>query len=243
MLSSDLLADRDLVLSALAWWREAGLDTLVEDHPRDWLARPVPAAPTQAAAAAAAPAPVPEPALPDTLDGLLAWLRDSADAPEAGWGGTRLLPSGDAAADLVVLTDMPETGDAEAGTLIAGELGLLFDRMLTAIGRDRQRIWLAPLTTVRPIGGLPQAAVPRLATIARHQLGLLPARRVLLMGDAPNRALLGAEAARLRGRLHTINLEGRTIDAVATIHPRLLLQRPSLKAEAWKDLQLLMKGL
>lgn len=243
MLSSDLLADRDLVLSALAWWREAGLDTLVEDHPRDWLAKHAPAAATPAAETATTPAKAPEPALPDTIDGLLAWLRDSADAPEAGWGGTRLLPSGNATADLIFLTDMPEAGDAEAGALIAGELGALFDRMLTAIGRDRQNIWLAPLTTVRPIGGLPQAAMPRLTALARHQLGLLPAKRVLLMGDAPNRALLGAEAARLRGRLHTINLEGRTIEAVATIHPRLLLQRPTLKAEAWKDLQLLMKGL
>lgn len=243
MLSPDLLADRELVLSALAWWREAGLDTLVEDRPRDWLTKPAPANPAPQDRTIAPAAAAPEIALPDTLDALLAWLRDSADAPEAKWGSVRLLPSGDRGADLVFMTDMPEPDDAEAGTLIAGELGALFDRMLKAIGRDRESVWLAPFTTVRPVGGLPAAAIPALTALARRQLGLLPAKRVLLMGDAPNRALLGAEAARLRGRLHTINLDGCTIEAVATIHPRLLLQRPAWKAEAWKDLQLLMKGL
>lgn len=246
MLSPDLLADREMVLSALAWWRDAGLDTLVEDEPRNWLARPAPAAAPATPATARAPAPAPaapETPLAPTLDAHLAWLADSPDLPEAGWGPTRLLPCGDPASGLMLLTDMPETGDAEAGTLIAGELGELFDRMLKAIGRDRQSIWLAPLSTVRPIGGFPPAALAPLARLARHQIGLVAPRRVLLMGDAPNRALLGSEAAGLRGSLHMINLGDRTIEAVATVHPRLLLQRPAWKAEAWKDLQLLMKGL
>jgi DNA polymerase len=30
---------------------------------------------------------------------------------------------------------------------------------------------------------------------------------------------------------------------VATFHPRLLLEQPAHKAGAWRDLQLLMKGL
>jgi DNA polymerase len=243
MLSPDLLAEREMVLSALAWWRDAGLDTLVEDEPRNWLARPAAVPPAPAPGRPAAPPAAPEAALADTLDAHLAWLRDGADVPEAGWGGPRLLPSGDPGAGLMLLTDMPETGDAEAGMLMSGELGALFDRMLKAIGRDRGSIWLAPFATVRPIGGMPAAAVAPLARLARHQIGLVAPRRVLLMGDAPNRALLGAEAATLRGRTHAVNLGDRTIEAVATLHPRMLLQRPALKAEAWKDLQLLMKGL
>lgn len=240
MLSPDLLAEREMVLSALAWWRDAGLDTLVEDEPRNWLARPLPAAPAAVPGPVAAPA---QPPLADTLDAHVAWLRDSADLPEAGWGAPRLLPAGDPAAALMLVTDMPETGDAAAGSLLSGELGALFDRMLKAIGHDRGSIWLAPFTTVRPIGGMPADALAPLARLALHQIGLVGPRRVLLMGDAPNRALLGAEAATLRGRIHAVNLGDRTIEAVATFHPRMLLQRPAWKAEAWKDLQLLMKGL
>jgi hypothetical protein len=30
---------------------------------------------------------------------------------------------------------------------------------------------------------------------------------------------------------------------VATFHPRFLIEKPAAKAEAWKDLQLLMGGI
>ena len=33
-----------LAASALDWWRDAGVDTLVDDLPRDWFAAPAPAA-------------------------------------------------------------------------------------------------------------------------------------------------------------------------------------------------------
>ncbi|HYZ47828.1 MAG TPA: uracil-DNA glycosylase, partial [Sphingomonas sp.] len=150
------MLDREAAASLIRWWRDAGVDTLVEDAPRDWLARAAerPAAttrPAPAAETAAAPA-----GLPGTLDGLLAWLRDSADAPEARWGRARVLPSGNPQSELMILIDAPEAGDAEAGRLLSGELGALFDRMLAAIKRDRGSVWLASFATIRPLGRVPQ---------------------------------------------------------------------------------------
>ena len=63
------------------------------------------------------------------------------------------------------------------------------------------------------------------------------------MGDTPSRALIGTEVIPARGQLHSLNLGGATIEAVATFLPRLLNEKQSLKAQAWKDLQLLMSGL
>lgn len=74
------------------------------------------------------------------------------------------------------------------------------------------------------------------AEIAIKHIHLVKPRRLLLFGDAPARALLGEPLARARGRVHRI--EG--VRAVATFHPRWLLQRPSDKALAWRDLLLLM---
>lgn len=236
--------------SLLRWWRDAGVDTLVEDAPRDWLARPAqPAAPTVAEPIAQAENPqIPEPtrlpaALPDTLDGLLAWMADSPDAPEAPWGRKRILPTGNRQAELMVLIDTPEPGDAEAGVLLSGEVGVLFDRMLAAIGQDRASIWLAPFATVRSVGRVPADALRRLTEIARHQIALVAPKRLLIMGDVPNRALNGAGWQDARGSLQKINLGAVSVEAVATFHPRLLHERPAYKAQAWKHLQLLMKGL
>jgi DNA polymerase len=169
---------------------------------------------------------------------LLDWLRDSPDVPEARWGRARVLPAGDPQSDLMILFDAPD-----AGELMGGETGALFDKMLAAIGRDRSSIWLAPFATIRPVGRVPQEALRRLTAIARHQIGLVAPKRLLIMGDTPSRALLGTEVIPARGEFHSLNLGAATVEAVATYHPRLLLERPACKAQAWKDLQLLMKGL
>lgn len=238
---------REAAASLIRWWRDAGVDTLVDDAPRNWLVRPVPVAapasqPTRKAESSALPPP--STALPATMEALLAWMRESPDTPEARWGRTRILPAGDAQADLMILTDMPEPGDADAGVLMAGELGALFDKMLAAIGRDRASIWLAPLATIRSPGArVAPEALKRLTQIAHHHIGLVAPKRLLIMGDLPNRALIGPDWQTARGSLQSINLGVAKVDAIATFHPRLLLQRPAFKAQAWKDLQMLMKGL
>ncbi|MFD1611787.1 uracil-DNA glycosylase family protein [Sphingomonas tabacisoli] len=251
--------------SLIRWWRDAGVDTLVDDEPRDWLAtsNPLPTGErvgesdagrgAESARRVSAPLPgrsaaVPLPGgerveLPADLTAFVAWMRESADVPEARWGRTRLLPAGNAQADLMILIDAPDRGDAETGTLLSGSLGALFDKMLGAIGRDRSSIWLASFATVRPVGRVPEDALKRLTAIARHHIGLVAPKRLLIMGDLPSRALLGTEVMQARGELRSLDHGNATVEAVATFHPRLLDERPAFKAQAWKDLQLLMKGL
>lgn len=224
------------MLSALDWWRDAGVDVLVDETPRDWLrARP--------AVTEAPIAPEPEPALPPTIEAFRAWL-DTADVPLAGPPATRLACSGDPASGLMVIADVPEVGDAAAGRLFSGEMGLLFDRMLAAIGRDRASIYLATLATTRtPDGGIDAAGCHALAPIARHHIGLVRPKAVLLLGDCVAQALLGSNVLQARGHLHEINQDGASMACVVTFHPRLLLGRAAAKAAAWQDLRLLLGEL
>ncbi len=117
--------------SALEWWREAGVDMLVDEEPRDWLALPV----LHPAPVAAEPVAT-SAAMPDTLEAFATW-RAGPDAPEAGWSGRRLAAEGDPGAPLWVFTDLPEREDLAEGRLLSGAAGRLFDRMLAAIGRAR----------------------------------------------------------------------------------------------------------
>ncbi len=234
---------RETAASALEWWCEAGVDTLTADLPRDWLSAE--ARPAVASPAVAAPAAAPEamrPPLPDTLEAFLGW-RMGDEAPEASWGEPRIAAAGPAAAGLMVVIDMPEAGDSESGFLMSGATGLLFDRMLAAIGRDRGSIHLAPLANARPpTGQLPREEEPRLAEIARHHLALAAPERVLVLGQAASRALLGTDGMKARNYFHRINHAGGVSALVVSYHPRLLLDRPALKAQAWKDLQMLIGG-
>ncbi|MHC9417302.1 uracil-DNA glycosylase family protein [Sphingomonas citri] len=229
-----------IAASALDWWREAGVDTLVEDAPFDWLAAVETAAPAAfapLAAPTAAPAPAPA-ALPDTREAFATW-RLGEDAPEARWGGVAIAASGPADAELMVFVDCPERDDRE--TLLEGETGRLFDRMLAAIGRSRADTALASVCTRRPTTGrVPRDIADRLGEIARHHVALAAPIRLLAMGDAASRALLAMSVADARGRTHLINhKQGKITHVVATHHPRFLLDRPAAKAETWKDLLML----
>lgn len=230
--------------SALEWWRDAGVDTLVGDDPFDWLAAEEPvavASPAHAAARSAAPAAPAAAALPETVAALLAW-RTGADAPEAAWGVPLVTASGPADADLMILVDCPERDSADS--LLGGAAGRLFDRMLAAIGRSRADVHLASVCAARPVSGrMPRDMEARLGEIARHHAGVAGPARLLVMGDAASRALLSMSVMEARGRLHALNHNGvKKTDVVASFHPRMLLERPGLKAEAWKDLQLLTAG-
>jgi DNA polymerase len=222
-------------LNALGWWQLAGVDTAVEDAPRDWLARP-------SAPQAAAPTPAPEAlALPATLAAMHAFL---ASAPIFGESGTRLAPEGDPASGLMVLIDMPEGEDAEAGQLLAGKTGLLFERMLAAIGRDRGSIYLAAITPARPLGGtLPPDIAAEHARLALLHAALAAPRALLVMGTAASCAILGADLHETRGRLHSVTQGAANFAAVATFHPRFLFRQTARKAGAWRDLRLLAGAL
>lgn len=242
---------RSAAASALEWWHDAGVDTLADESPRDWCAAAAPLPQPERPAAVAAPARVATAPLPTSIAQFAAW-RVGADRPEANWPGVPVAPTGDPAAPIMVLADMPERpehdGDADSGVLLGGVAGRLFDRMLAAIGRTRGDVYLASLCAVRPVAGrVAPECEARLGEVARHHVALAAPRRLLLLGNAPSRALIGADVARVRGGLQAINLESGTIritvEAVASFHPRLLLERPADKGRAWKDLQMLVAGL
>jgi len=232
--------DTAAAASVLQWWADAGVDILIDEAPRDWL-RPKPKDETPANPVPAAPAEA-EPAFPGQLDLFQAWLRDSDSLPFAAPAAPRVCPSGDPASDLMVLVDMPTSEDCTAGALISGDAGRLFDRMLAAIGRTRETIYLAALSCLRsPTGSFTTETAKQCAMLARHQIGLVAPKAVLLFGDAAAKAMLGLSVAQARGRWHEIATHHGAVRALVTISPKQLLDNPRLKRLAWEDLQMLVE--
>ena len=220
-------------LAVLDWWRQSGVDALIDENPRDWLAPARPSSPP--AEAAVAPS-----SLPETLPAFHGWLAD-----RTGPGGTPpILPAGDPAAGLMLLAGMPTNFDTPQTGLFAGAEGRLLDAMLGAIGRDRASTYLASLTAHRLDGGkLGAAALAEIAPLARHHIALAAPRAILLLGDEPSRALLDLPIAAARGRSHKIAVGGITVNVVVTFTPQMLLKRPASKADCWADLRRLLEEL
>lgn len=226
------------VASTLEWWRDAGVDMLVEDDVRDWLARtPPPAAPATAELAVAAPA---VETLPDTLEAFVEWRLSDA-APEAGWHMPRFMPTGPADAEWVLVTDVPEAEDSEM--LMSGPAGRLLDKMLAAIGLSRESVHLLPLAWARPLTGrIAPDDEARLIELARHHLSLLRPQKLFLLGQSASRVLAETNGDSLTNPIRAVNHFGGKTLAVASFHPRFLLERPAAKGEAWKHLLLLSRG-
>jgi uracil-DNA glycosylase len=230
------------VSSLLRWWQEAGVDTLIDEAPMPWMQR---GAATKPKPDAIAPADAPALAdtLPNTVAKLVAWLGDTQNFPVTGLSQRRVSPFGTPGARLMIMTDLPEQDDLTDG-LLSGATGALFDKMLTAIGRDRSQIYCAPLCPARPASGrLDDAGLNYFGEIARHHIRLAAPKRVWLLGQSTSRAVLGTDYAPLPPRLHNINQDGVNVEIVASFHPRLLLQHPKRKAKVWADMQILVEGM
>ena len=228
---------RQTLSSALEWWQDAGVDVLVDEEPRDWLASRTPPAETGPIADAVA---APVEALPAALDAFIAW-RMSGAAPEAAWMTPRVPPMGSPDAEWVIFTDMPEPDDSDA--LLTGPSGRLLDRMLAAIGLSRDAVYLASLAVARPLTGrIPSEQQERLVELARHHLSLLAPRKLLILGQTTSCVLPETSDAAGFNRIHEINHSGAIMRVLATYHPRLLIERPAAKSEVWKHLLPLSRG-
>ena len=228
--------------SMLLWWLDAGVDTIAGEAPRDWLRPKAAPPPAPLETKALAPREAPSEELPGQLDLFQAWLQSSDRLPFASPAAPRICPAGDPASGLMIMIDMPTTEDCAAGTLLSGEIGRLFDRMLAAIGRDRGSIYFAALSCLRSADGrLSGEPEKQCGLLARHHIGLARPKALLLLGDGAAKALLSLPVARARGRWHEVATHSGPVRTVATLSPRQLLGAPAQKAHAWADLQMLIE--
>jgi uracil-DNA glycosylase len=254
------IAAKSLIDSHASWWALAGYDTVIGEEPVDWLAPPAPAptlapppqdnvqrnrpAPDPVAPPPpAAPPPLAPLAIPDEWAAFHNWLAEHPAVPGTRWNQRRILPQGNAGAPLMVFSLCPEIADEEHGALHSGPAGQLLDAMLRAIGMARGDCYLASLALTRPPGGrIDETELTALAPLLWHHLRLARPQRLLIFGTDLARMIAATDVSAARGTKLFINQDGSKVEAVATQHPLLLLDRPARKAAAWDSLKLLAQG-
>jgi len=215
--------------SALRWWLEAGVDTAIQEDPRNWFERQT-AAPDDTDE----PPDAPPEASPDSLEGFQHWLATSPDAPLAS-KSKPVLPVGAEGAEVMLISEPPARDELASGLPIGGESADLMERMLASIGMAGQAYSANLACFHSPGARLSPKQLEQCAAAARKHVALAKPKRLLLLGDAPSRALLGKPLVDARGHVHKI--EG--VRTVATFHPSHLLKRTDHKRLAWQDLLLL----
>jgi DNA polymerase len=244
------LAASKMIESLTGWWELAGVDVAVGEMPVDWLAINAKAEAVESAVVAPAvpnellPAAAAKPAAdwPSDIQALKAIVASGVSLPGNGFGTSFVAPVGPPTCDVMVISDLPDQDELGAGTLGSGATGALLTRMLAAIGIDVANCyWTALATTIPPTAEVPENALKDLAAFVRHQIGLVKPNSLILLGSAACKALLGDELMKARQSLGNFNHDGSNMAVLTTFHPRTLIARPAMKAQAWKDLQMFAK--
>lgn len=239
-----------MIDSYLAWWQDAGAADALGDAPFDWLTAPASVSRSAAVPASVAPAndrpgvtaatgpATAAAAIPTTLAEFDRWWLAEKTLVGGDWAGPRLVATGPANAPLMLLADVPDSDDLRAGHLFAGAAGELLDAMLAAIGLTRDKVRIGALTATRPAGGrIDPALSAALADLAMAHIRLAAPQRLILLGGQASLVLTGDQVNSSTDQ-YKINHPGATLAPYAIHHPRLLLERPSLKRHAWSVLKL-----
>ena len=206
---------------------------------------PAPAAAPVAPVAETIPLYAPEPPVRKPLAGSLQALVQSVqNCQNCGLCSTRknvVFGDGNPNAELMFIGEGPGESEDEQGLPFVGRAGELLTRMIGAMGFDRWNdVYIANIVKCRPPGNRnPEEAEARACLpYLDQQIELVKPKVLVLLGAVPLLYLLN-----MRGimRLHGNWFEYKGIKTLPTFHPAYLLRNPPMKAEAWKDLQVVMR--
>jgi DNA polymerase len=151
--------------------------------------------------------------------------------------------SGNSAAELMFVGEGPGAEEDRQGLPFVGAAGDLLNRIIQAIEKTRDEVYIANVVKCRPPGNRTPALeeANACAPYLDRQIELLAPRIIVALGKTAATRLLATEAslASLRGRVHRY----REIPVIVTYHPAYLLRSLPEKAKAWEDLLLARKTL
>jgi uracil-DNA glycosylase len=143
-------------------------------------------------------------------------------------------------ARLMIIGEAPGRDEDLEGRPFVGRAGQLLDKMLTAIGLDEHQVHITNIVYWRPPGNRTPSPQEALACrpFLERQAQLVNPDVLLLLGGAATKHVLDTEDGimRLRGKWSDVQLGGKLVKTMATLHPAYLLRTPAAKRQVWRDL-------
>jgi uracil-DNA glycosylase len=185
----------------------------------------------------------PEPASSDSAVRLQVIRDEIGDCQRCKLAPTRtniVFGVGNPQAELVFVGEAPGVDEDKQGEPFVGKAGQLLTRMIEAMGKTRQDVYICNVIKCRP----PQNRNPEPDEVQacegflKQQLAVLNPRIIVALGKFAAHALCGEDTpiSRLRGNLRSY----QGIPVMPTYHPAYLLRTPDAKRDAWADLQQVM---
>jgi len=145
--------------------------------------------------------------------------------------------SGHPAAELMFIGEGPGADEDRQGLPFVGAAGELLTRIIQAIEKTRDEVYIANVVKCRPPGNRdPQPdEVAACRGYLDQQIALVRPRVIVALGRVAAQTLLGNDAPIGRMRGQWFRVQG--IPTMVTYHPAALLRNPALKRPTWEDMQ------
>jgi uracil-DNA glycosylase len=144
---------------------------------------------------------------------------------------------GNPKAELMFVGEAPGRDEDEQGLAFVGRAGQLLTKIIEAMGKTREDVFIANVLKCRP----PNNRNPEPDEVAscrpflEEQIRLIAPKVIVTLGTFAAQALLETDESigRLRGRWQT----ARGIRVMPTFHPAFLLRSPERKKDVWEDMK------
>jgi DNA polymerase len=137
---------------------------------------------------------------------------------------------------VAVVGESPGAPDIDSGKPFMGPAGQMLERILGAIGLNRDECYLT--NTVKMISSGDEITPDVLSFFTPYlhrELAVVRPRVIIAFGNTPTRALLRTKKpiSQMRGEFH----DYQGMQLMPTFNPAYLLRDPSKKREVWEDMK------
>jgi uracil-DNA glycosylase family 4 len=178
---------------------------------------------------------------PGSMPDLLSLSRFLDGCPRCKLSKTRtniVFGQGNARAELMFVGEAPGRDEDEQGLAFVGRAGQLLTKIIEAMGKKREDVWIANVLKCRP----PNNRNPEPDEVAscrpflEEQIRLISPKVIVTLGTFAAQALLETDEpiGRMRGRWRSA--QGTRV--MPTFHPAFLLRSPERKKDVWEDMKL-----
>jgi DNA polymerase len=165
-------------------------------------------------------------------------IRDCVKCPLARSRTNFVFGSGSSDADIMFVGEAPGRDEDEQGIPFVGRAGQLLNKMLQAIGLERDEIFIANILKCRPPNNRDPLAEEVLQCEPHliKQIELISPKVIVALGRIAGKVLLKRDNDTLKNLRQTVH-RYNNLPLIVTYHPAALLRNPNWKKEAWQDLK------
>ena len=151
-------------------------------------------------------------------------------------------------AKLLLIGEAPGADEDRVGKPFVGRSGQLLDKMMAAIGYDREQFYICNIIPWRPPGNRTplDSEVAVCLPFLKKQIDLVDPDFIFILGGSAANSLLnmGETISKMRGHWYDYKKSnGKTAKVLASFHPAYLLRSAGQKAKAWADILRLKKAM